>query len=446
MDDGVQIAATFYRPDGQPPAGGWPSVMLFHGLGASRGAPYIQNSVEEIAETYFAPQGYAVLAFDARGHGESGGVSSLDGPREIQDVRTLFGWLTSQPAIDPAHVGALGISLGAGAILRATADGVPFAAIVPVIGWSDLYQALFPQGLSKSGAVASFFSLLPPDRWAPDVRALLVDALRSDNTPAVRRFADERSALRELDRIKVPVFLIQGRRDFAFDIGQARVVFNRLHTAKRLYIGDLGHPPAPNPAAERPHYLAEARAWFDRWLKGEPNGIDKRPRVEVAPDPWTGKTFQYKGLPPTRTLSFTLAGRRTMTAQGKIVRTIRLPRRKLEAFGAATVSLSASTPTSWPHLVAVLTALMPGGQEFVVSEGGIRVPSGRRRFTVRFRLVEDACFIPAGSRLQLTFAASSTAQSVNNALYLDIGTPPDAAFTVRRVKLALPVLRKPISG
>src|SRR5919201_891300 len=119
MDDGVGIAATLYRPDGEAPVQGWPAIVMFHGLGADRGTPYQQNSIAEIAETYLAPQGYAVLTFDARGHGQSGGLCSLDGPREVQDARTLFGWLTSQPGIDAAHVGAFGISLGAGYALDA---------------------------------------------------------------------------------------------------------------------------------------------------------------------------------------------------------------------------------------------------------------------------------------------------------------------------------------
>ena len=33
MDDGVAIASTLYIPSGTPPVGGWPAVMVMHGMG-----------------------------------------------------------------------------------------------------------------------------------------------------------------------------------------------------------------------------------------------------------------------------------------------------------------------------------------------------------------------------------------------------------------------------
>ena len=35
MDDGVHIFASLLEPSGTPPTGGWPGVMMFHGLGGS---------------------------------------------------------------------------------------------------------------------------------------------------------------------------------------------------------------------------------------------------------------------------------------------------------------------------------------------------------------------------------------------------------------------------
>src|SRR6188472_2452722 len=102
MSDGVNIAATYYVPDGTPPAGGWPAVMLLHGLGEPRddSSNAVGMSTNQIAETQLVPQGYAALTFDARGHGQSAGLVSIDGPREIQDVRELFNWLAAQPGIN----------------------------------------------------------------------------------------------------------------------------------------------------------------------------------------------------------------------------------------------------------------------------------------------------------------------------------------------------------
>src|SRR5712691_1557461 len=139
MDDGVEIAATLYEPTGTPPAAGWPAIMMFHGLGGKR------QDMNTLAENSFANEGYAVFTFDTRGHGESGGLWSLAGPREIADYRALFAWLGGKPEIDETKIGAWGISLGGGEVWRSVVEGIPFATIETVETWTDLTSALLPQ-------------------------------------------------------------------------------------------------------------------------------------------------------------------------------------------------------------------------------------------------------------------------------------------------------------
>ena len=121
--------------------------MLFHGLGGKH------QDMEPLATTFLAPAGYASLMCDARGHGTSGGLFGLDGPTDVADTQFLFNWLTARPEISDTQIGALGISLGGGAVWNAAVAGVPFKAIVPTITWTNLTTALAPQGLSKSGLV-----------------------------------------------------------------------------------------------------------------------------------------------------------------------------------------------------------------------------------------------------------------------------------------------------
>ena len=80
----------------------------------------------------------------------------------------------------------------------------------------------------------------------------------------------------------------------------------------------------------------------------------------------------------------------------------------------------------------------------VVSEGGIptRLTTQPRQLTIR--LLSTATTIPAGSRLELTLASTSTAQNPGNLLYL-VPVENGARLTVRRVELGLPVLRAPVS-
>ncbi len=444
MDDSVRIAATYYVPDGAS-IGGWPTVMMLHGLGESRtdSDNAVGMSINEMAELYVVPRGYAVLTFDARGHGESGGLVSVDGPREIKDVRALFDWLASRAAVNAERIGAFGYSYGGGAIWRAAAEGVPFAAIAVAATWTDLYQALAPQGLARSGVVLGFWQSIAA-RAAPEVDPIVRDLLAGRNLAAVHAFARERSTRGLLGRIRMPTFLIQGRRDFAFDLDQALSAYRRLRVARRLYVSDFGHPPSPKPRAELGHILPQARLWFDRFLKGMPNGIDKRPPVELAPDPWTGRTFQYRSLPTRRTLRLTFAGTSSIGSGGKVARTRPRTRRRLETFGGPVLRVSLASSTGWPHVVAVLSALTPQGKEIVVSAGGARTQLRGKARAITVRLISQVTAIPPRSRLRLTIAATSTAQSSGNLLYLS-GVPRSARLDIGRAALSLPVLARPVS-
>jgi len=118
--DGAKLACSVVVPDTPAPAGGYPSVILFHGLGGKH------EDMEPLATQFLAPAGYETLECDARGHGLSEGLFGLDGPRDVQDTRELFTWLSTRTG--NTSIGALGISLGGGAVWNATVAGVPFKA------------------------------------------------------------------------------------------------------------------------------------------------------------------------------------------------------------------------------------------------------------------------------------------------------------------------------
>jgi predicted acyl esterase len=441
MGDGVTLAASLYTPDGAPPEGGWPAVLVLHGLGGNRG------DVADIVEQYLAPHGYAALTVDARGHGESGGQSTLVGSREVADYAAALAWLRTRPEINDARIGAVGLSLGAGSVWKLlTAPGTRLAAAVPIAGWTSLYDALLPQSFPKAGLLAYFRSLLPDERWAQEVKTLADDALLSRNLARVREFARQRSVRDDLGKIRAPVFMIQGRRDSAFDMDQALTAFARLRGPKRLYLGNLGHTPSTNPAAERAYYLNQARLWLDAYLKPCTGPCAKpKPFIELGRDPWTGKTASYAKQPARRVLRLRFRGRNTIDWTGKVARTTAPTRRLNETFGAPLAAIKVASTTRWPHLVAVLSALTPRGEEIVVSQGGTPTPalSARSRL-VTIKLLSQATTIPRGSRLRLTIAGASTAQHPGNLLY-PLSVPTTARAFIGEATLVLPVLKKPIS-
>ncbi len=445
MSDGARIAVSYFEPAGPAPAAGWPAAVLLHGLGQRRtSADFSHWTPNRMAREFLAPEGYAVLTFDARAHGESEGLFTLDGPRELADLRELLDWLTSGHPVDPRRVGAYGASYGGGLVWRAAVEGFPFAAIAPAATWTDLGEALAPQGLVRAGIILGFSQSIPRERYGPEEATLLADAIAERNVPAIRTYLATRSTRPRLASVRIPTFILQGRRDFAFDADQAIAAFRRLQGPKRLYLGDFGHAPAANPSAEFEYAATQIRAWFDRFLKGVSNGIDRRAPIEIAPDPWRLPTTSFRTLPKPRVLTFKLGGRRTLSALGKVARSTS-PVRHLETFGVPVVKVSFSTTTGYKHLVAVLSAVTRSGSEIVIADGGTVTPAGGRRpRTVTIRLQNEITSVPAGSRLRVTLGASSTVQNVNNLIYL-IPVPEGSVANVGRVTLTLPVLRRPIS-
>jgi predicted acyl esterase len=436
MDDGVSIAATLYLPDGPAPAGGWPAIVFLHGISQNR---QVTNA---IAEGYgFVGQSYAVLTFDARGHGESGGLVGIDGPREVADTRAVHAWLAARPDVADAEIGAWGISYGGGAVFNSLVAGVPWAAVVTVETWTDLYSALMPQGLVKSGLVFGLAGTIPEAKRDPALSALQTAAF-AGNTAAVRPWAQERSSLSRLGTVTTPVFMAQGRRDFLFGIDQGSRAFERLRGPKVLYVGLHGHAPSTFPAADTGELMTQTRAWFDCHLRGlacSPASAS----VFIAPENFTGRVVRRGSLPPVSPSIVAFSGVTTFARSGKAVRKAPPLRKAIEVFGSPTVQTSVAASGGWSRLVAVLTARTPQGKEIVVSSGGVPTKDGARKVTIR--LINQATYIPRGSRLTLTLASSSTAQSTSNLLYLDLAMPATARVRVGNAVLKLPGLRTPIT-
>ena len=424
--DGAPLACSIVEPDGAPPAGGWPAVILFHGLGGSHA------DMESIAAGALAPAGYASLQCDARGTGASGGQFGLDGPRESQDARDLFTWLAARPEVSDTQIGALGISLGGGAVWNATAAGVPFKAIVPVITWTNLQTALAPEGVAKTELVALLGALTPASRWDPDLLAASQTLAQGTVTAAAATAAAARSPLTQLPSISVPTLLIQGRHDFLFDIDQAETAYRQLAGPKELYLGDLGHVPAPSPAAEQSTYLGLAVKWFDKYLKGSGSA---GAGVVLAHDPWDGKVTAYAGLPPTKRVTVALPGATTIGPSGKVVRSVRVTGGPHETFGDSTLTVRYSGMKNWDHLVAVLSA---SGIPTAISTGACALTGASGVAQIHF--MNESVRVPAGARLTITLAATSGTAPV-----YATGVAAGATITVGRATLALSSLKRAVS-
>jgi dipeptidyl aminopeptidase/acylaminoacyl peptidase len=99
------------------------AVILVHGYGANRAEMLPEARI-------LARNGYGVLLYDSRAHGESEGQRLGYGERERQDLRAAVGFLEGQPDVDGKRLGALGFSVGANAVAFFAAEDARLRAVV----------------------------------------------------------------------------------------------------------------------------------------------------------------------------------------------------------------------------------------------------------------------------------------------------------------------------
>ena len=238
---------------------------------------------------------------------------------------------------------------------------------------------------------------------------------------------------------------MQGRRDFAFGLDQAKRAFAALRGPKQLWIGLHGHAPSSGVAADTPAMLAEGARWFDRFLRGDTAGALPQP-VAIAPERWRGRAAPVRRAAEDRartpsTTHRTRLGIARSSATGSRDRPARAP----EVFGSPVrrghgTSRRAAGRESSP----CSARRTPSGTEIVVAGGGVPTRAGRQ--TYRIGLSDQATFVPRGSRLTVTIGSSSLAQNPGNLLYLDLPFASSARLRVTGGSVRIPALATPISG
>ena len=135
----VTLDATLYLPATTPA----PAVILAHGFGGSKTS--VRTQAQDLARA-----GFVVLAYSARGFGNSTGQIALDSlDAEVPDARKVVDYLATLPEVvqdgagDP-RVGVTGGSYGGALSLMLAGTDPRVDTAVPVITWNNLEHALFP--------------------------------------------------------------------------------------------------------------------------------------------------------------------------------------------------------------------------------------------------------------------------------------------------------------
>ena len=153
--DGLVLQATYYSPPSRPA----PGVLLLHQRGRDR-------TTWDALALRLQAAGYAVLAIDQRGYGETGGAE--DWALAQQDARDALILLSELPGIAPGQIVVIGASIGANLGLNACA-GLPGCAAVVLLS-----PGLDYRGIATAGAMAQL-----------GARSVLIVASEGDgNNPA----------------------------------------------------------------------------------------------------------------------------------------------------------------------------------------------------------------------------------------------------------------------
>lgn len=303
-----------------------PGVLINHGFEGTWHS-------EDYAARNLAAHGYVVLRYSSRGFGSSGGEVDLVGPKERQDQLDAVHWLN-----DPANamlggrvvhddIGQYGASYGGMHAWALAMSGDPAVrTVVPTAAWTDGYQALLPNDVLRVAYDAGFYATgfaptaaLIGDatgstpmvstqlNYSTEVHAWMAEALAGVGLDDMRAGLASRSVHGHYDRVHIPVFIIQGVNDGLFSANQAIDAYTELTRrgiATRLYVGGIGHPPSASGSTspEALHIGAELLAWFDHYLRGADNGIDRLPPVEWSRavyfgNHWDGTTRSAASFP-----------------------------------------------------------------------------------------------------------------------------------------------------
>ena len=130
-------------------------VLIVHGRNSSRTG----DSGELVPHAAaLVERGYNVLAFDFRGHGESGGLRYTLGTAEQRDVLGAVAYLESR-GFAPARMGFWAHSMGAATVLLTAADTPAVHTIVADSSFARLDDLLAEQ-LPRASGLPGFFN--PP--------------------------------------------------------------------------------------------------------------------------------------------------------------------------------------------------------------------------------------------------------------------------------------------
>ena len=335
LSDGRRLAARIWIPDGasKSPV---PAILEY--------LPYRKRdgTAQRDESTYpsFARAGYVGVRVDISGTGESDGDWDDEySARELADGCEIIEWIASQPWCD-GNLGMMGISWGGFNSLQIAAlQPEALKAVISIGTTVDRYNddihykngCLLYSNFSWSSTMLCFASRPPDpelvgDKW----REIWLNRLKTQPFPLATWLANQRkndywkhgSISENYENVKIPALLISGWADGYINAPPAGAT--HLVNSKAIngpWIHKYPHFAWPKPRVD---FLGEAIAWWDKWLKGKDNGVERLPayrayiledarpllKYEFQPGRWVAE--QTLPAPETRSRYYYLAPNRQL--------------------------------------------------------------------------------------------------------------------------------------
>ncbi|MCP4767090.1 MAG: CocE/NonD family hydrolase [Gammaproteobacteria bacterium] len=267
----------------------------------------------------FAAAGYVGVRVDISGTGESDGDWDDEySTRELADGCEVIEWIAQQPWCD-GNLGMMGISWGGFNSLQIAALKPSALKAVIAIGTTvDRYNddihykngCLLYSNFSWSSTMLCYASRPPdPELVGDSWRETWLHRLNTQPFPLANWLAHQRkddywkhgSISEDYAAVEIPALVISGWADGYINAPPA--VAEHLPNSKAIngpWIHKYPHIALPKP---RMDFIKEAINWWDKWLKGSDNGVEKLPayrayimenarpvlRHEVEPGRWVAE-------------------------------------------------------------------------------------------------------------------------------------------------------------
>ncbi len=205
---GIQIAGTYW-PATRSHA---PAILMLHGNGSNRG------SMSGTA-AWLNGNGYAVLAIDFRGHGQSTAAGKSFGLFEADDAMAALNWLRKTNV--GSRVGVIGFSLGGAASLLGEQGPLPVDVMVLEGVYPDIRNAIYNRLAQRLG------------QWP----ATAIEPLLSYQSTL--RFGVPPSSIapiRALAHVRAPVMIVGGGEDRNTPPSETRAMYEIVKTHGELHI------------------------------------------------------------------------------------------------------------------------------------------------------------------------------------------------------------------